>query len=388
MTETKRIAKWDNVRLLLMFCVVLGHIINYLDLDMDTMNSVYLFIYAFHMPAFIFMSGLFAKRAVRHFRYDKAFTFLALYFVIKFSLFLTRVALSREAGFKLFSTIGVDWYAFVLFLFYLVTMFLQRFDRRYVLLASIFFGCMAGYDLTLGGRMVLARACSFYPFFVLGFALEQETLLKISRKLWVKLVAIVVLVAAGIVAAQCYNDLKWLLPILKGFSYRNLDEELFQFGGLYRLGSYAVAFLMTFAVIILIPSFRGFWSKLGSRTMSIYAFHYCIIMIVCSGLVINKHHLKFIMAKRMTESQANLWIVLIALLITVVLALRPFDWLVRLFTVPPLVKDKAPAGEGAAEADPATENTVRIPKLPEGSSEKEEELEHTQPISVAGEESE
>ncbi|MDO5548868.1 MAG: acyltransferase family protein [Eubacteriales bacterium] len=378
MTETKRIAKWDNIRLFLMFCVVLGHIINYVELDTDTMNSVYLFIYAFHMPAFIFLSGLFAKRAVRSFRYDKAFTFLALYFVIKFSLFLTRVALSREAAFKLLSTIGVDWYAFVLFLFYLVTMFLQRFDRRYVLLATLFFGCMAGYDLTLGGRMALARACSFYPFFVLGFALEQETVLKVSRKLWAKLTAAVILIAAGIVAAQCYDELEWLLPILKGFSYRNLEEDLFEYGALYRLGSYAVAFLMIFAVIVLIPSFRGFWSKLGSRTMSIYAFHYCLIMIICSGLVIDKHHMKFILARRMSETQADLWMVGIALLITVVLALRPFDWLVRLFTVPPLAKPRTADAEPAEEA----QATVRIPALPE------EELEHTQPIPNVTEESE
>ena len=148
-TETKRIAKWDNIRLLLIFCVVLGHIINYVERDADLLNRIYLFIYAFHMPAFVFLSGLFSKRAVRGHRYDKAFTFLALYFLIKFALFLTRVALSREAAFKLFSTIGVDWYAFVIFLFYLVTIFLQKFDRRYVLLISVFFGCMAGYGLAL-----------------------------------------------------------------------------------------------------------------------------------------------------------------------------------------------------------------------------------------------
>jgi fucose 4-O-acetylase-like acetyltransferase len=374
MAETKRVAKWDNIRLVLIFCVVLGHIINYVELDQPDMNSVYLFIYAFHMPAFIFLSGLFAKNAVRNFRYDKAFTFLALYFVIKFSLFLTRVALAREASFKLLSTIGVDWYALCIFLFYLVTMFLQRFDMRYVLLISIFFGCMAGYDLTLGGRMVLARACSFYPFFALGFALDQESILKVSRKLWAKLLAIALVIAAAIVAAQCYDDLNWILPLLKGFSYRNLDEELFQYGGLYRLGCYAVAFLLIFAVIVLIPAVRGFWTKLGSRTMSIYAFHYCFIMVICSGLIIQKHHVKFLLVRRMTEGQANAWIVGIALLITVVTALRPFDWLVRLLTVPPLAKSRRRIN--AAEP---WEN-----RFPTG--EEDMDLENTQPLPAVSEE--
>lgn len=369
-TETKRIAKWDNVRLLLIFCVVLGHIINYVERDADLLNRIYLFIYAFHMPAFVFLSGLFSKRAVRGHRYDKAFTFLALYFLIKFALFLTRVALSREAEFKLFSTIGVDWYAFVIFLFYLVTMFLQKFDKRYALLISVFFGCMAGYDLTLGGRMVLARACSFYPFFLLGFWMEQETLLKVSRKLWAKLLGVLILIAAGTVSALYYDDLEWMIPILKGFSYRNLDEELFVYGGLYRLASYAVALLMTFAVIALVPSLRGFWSKLGSRTMSIYALHYCIIMIVCSGIKIGRHHVKFYLLNELTENAALRWMLLVALLITIVLGLRPFDWLVRRITVPPLAK---PSAEGTA--GPVHQTTEPLPDLTE-------ELEYTQPIPI------
>ena len=321
------------------------------------------------MPAFVFLSGLFSKRAVRGHRYDKAFTFLALYFLIKFALFLTRVALSREAAFKLFSTIGVDWYAFVIFLFYLVTMFLQKFDRRYVLLISVFFGCMAGYDLTLGGQMVLARACSFYPFFLLGFWMEQDTLLKMSRKIWVKLLGAAVLIAAGVVSALYYDDLEWIVPVLKGFSYRNLDEDLFVYGGLYRLAVYVVALLMTFAVIVLVPSLRGFWSKLGSRTMSIYALHYCIIMIVCSGIKIGKHHVKFYLLNELPEDSALRWMLLIALLITIVLGLRPFDWLVRRITVPPLAKQ--PAGE---PSEPLRQTTEPIPDLPE------EVFEQTQPI--------
>ncbi len=332
---TKRIAKWDNARLLLILCVVLGHVINYVRLDGDVMNRVYLFIYAFHMPAFIFLSGLFAKRAVRGYRYDKALTFLLLYFVIKFSLFLTRVAIAKEAEFRILSTVGIDWYALAIFLFYLVMMLLQRFDKRYVIPAVLFFGCMAGYDLTLGGRMVLARATAFFPFFVLGFYLNADTLLAISRKVWVKLLAVVILIAAGWTAANYYDDLAWLIPILKGFAYRNLDEDLFYFGGLFRLGSYAVALLMMFAVLALVPSIRGVWSTMGSRTMAVYAFHYSVITWLFSGMGVKK-----LMIKEMTEAQANIWMVVIAVAVVVILSLKPFDWLIRLFAVPPLERSE------------------------------------------------
>ena len=348
MTMTKRIAKWDNARLLLIFCVVLGHVINYVRMDGVGMDRAYLFIYAFHMPAFVFLSGMFSKRAVQSYRYDKAFTFLLLYFVIKFSLFLTRVAVSKEAEMRMLSTVGVDWYALAIFLFYLVMMFLQRFDKRYVILASILFGCLAGYDLTLGGKLVLARATAFFPFFALGFYLNRDTLLTVSRKIWSKLLSLAVLIAAGWTAATCYDDLKWLLPLIKGFAYRNLDKDMFYFGGLLRLGIYAVALLLTFAVLVLVPSVRGFWSVLGSRTMAVYALHYSAITCVMSGFGVKKT-----MVKTMTEGQANTWMVVIALAIVVVLSLKPFDWLVRLLTVPPLAK-KPPAEnteKGTAETE-------------------------------------
>lgn len=336
MSMTKRIAKWDNARLLLIFCVVLGHVINNVRMDGEVMDRVYLFIYAFHMPAFVFLSGMFSKQAVQSYRYDKAFTFLLLYFVIKFSLFLMRMAVGKSPDMRLLYTVGIDWYALAIFLFYLVMMFLQRFDKRYVIGAALLLGCMAGYDLTLGGKLVLARATAFFPFFALGFYWNGDALLAVSRRVWSKLLAAAVLAAAGWTAAMCYDDLKWLLPLLKGFAYRVLDKELFYFGGLYRLGIYAVALLLTFAVLVLVPSVRGFWSVMGSRTMSVYALHYSAITWLMSGM-----HIKKTMVKTMTEEQANLWMVVITLAIVVVLSLKPFDWFVRLLSVPPLARTQA-----------------------------------------------
>ena len=360
MSETTRIAKWDNIRLVLIFCVVLGHVINYARMDTDSMNRVYLYIYAFHMPAFVFLSGMFSRNAVQQYRYDKAFTFLLLYFVIKFSLFLTRIAIGKDADFHLSSTVGIDWYALAIFMFYLVTMFLQRFDRRYLVPAVIFFGCMAGYDLSLGGKLILARATAFYPFFLIGFCCNRDALLRISRNVLLKLAALAFLVAMGWVAAVHYEDLSWLMPVLKGFSYRNLDEDLFYFGGLIRLGCYAVALLMTLAVIMVVPAFRGFWSRFGSRTMGVYAFHYCLITVVMSGWGVKK-----LMLKEMTEVQANQWMVVIALVIVLLLSLRPVDWLIRLLTVPPLRRDKAePPLEEVAPRSECRAEPAQTPETP------------------------
>lgn len=57
----KRIALWDNLKLFLIFLVVLGHLsFDYFD-SSQMFRTISMVIYTFHMPAFVFISGLFVK---------------------------------------------------------------------------------------------------------------------------------------------------------------------------------------------------------------------------------------------------------------------------------------------------------------------------------------
>lgn len=71
--NTKRIYKWDNLKCFLIVMVVIGHFVNQYAPISNTMKSLSLFIYSFHMPLFIFLSGLLQKKwGARHpFRWDK-----------------------------------------------------------------------------------------------------------------------------------------------------------------------------------------------------------------------------------------------------------------------------------------------------------------------------
>lgn len=52
---------FDNAKFLLIFLVVFGHILRSFINDNNFMLYLYKFIYTFHMPAFILVSGYFAK---------------------------------------------------------------------------------------------------------------------------------------------------------------------------------------------------------------------------------------------------------------------------------------------------------------------------------------
>jgi len=57
----KRDSYFDNAKILLIFLVVFGHFIqSYIDMNLF-ISYMYNFIYTFHMPAFIIISGFFAK---------------------------------------------------------------------------------------------------------------------------------------------------------------------------------------------------------------------------------------------------------------------------------------------------------------------------------------
>ena len=56
-----REAYFDNAKLLLIFLVVFGHIIQHLKSSIPLADVLYQWVYLFHMPAFVFVSGFFAK---------------------------------------------------------------------------------------------------------------------------------------------------------------------------------------------------------------------------------------------------------------------------------------------------------------------------------------
>ena len=59
---SSRLYKWDNYKLFLIICVVLGHIGNYYAASSPLLAKAQFWVYLFHMPAFIFVSGLFSKK--------------------------------------------------------------------------------------------------------------------------------------------------------------------------------------------------------------------------------------------------------------------------------------------------------------------------------------
>lgn len=161
---------YDNIKGILTFCVVFGHFLeirNYGPLG----QLLYLVIYSFHMPTFLFLSGFFARYNPRG-----MLRLLLLYgiFQVLYHLFAHNVLLSPPIG-DILSFFLIPywllWYIPVLLYCQLSLLLWQRAKtavRVIMLLLSIGISLICGYCSWIGYGLSLSRYLVFLPYFLLG----------------------------------------------------------------------------------------------------------------------------------------------------------------------------------------------------------------------------
>lgn len=278
-----RIAIWDNLKFVLIYTVVVGHLAEYYTEYSDNIKSLYFFIYLFHMPAFVFLAGMFGKNTISDRKYDKVLGYFVLYFVMKIIFYIARLTLHGSASLQLFYEPGVPWFIFAMAIYYLLTMFLQKFERKYVLMFSILLACFAGYDESIGDYFVLSRIIAFYPFFYIGFCMKQEKVIEKVKKKSIQISSLALLFMLAYVCVNHIESIYWLLPLLKGrYSFFTLQYPAY--GCLLRAIWYVLGFVLILGLVSITPNRQVFFTEMGTRTIQVYALHAILIYIwhVCN----------------------------------------------------------------------------------------------------------
>ncbi len=315
-----RIRKWDILKFFLMFCVVLGHFADYHAADSEIARSLFLLIYSFHMPLFIFVSGLFSKRMIDERRWDKILGYLVLYFFTKVLVFAYDAIFKQEFEFRLFGETGLAWFMFALFAFALITVGASRFKPAYVFVFALVLSLLTGYDNSVNSELVISRIIVFYPFYYAGYCIDPKKLENLSRKIPAKLVSLV-LIGVLIWVAFTFEGLYCVRPMFTGqHPYKSLGAGE-DFGPLIRLACYAVSALACLCLVVLTPNRKGrsAVAKLGQFTLSVYVFHYIILKLLYNTFEIKQYF---------TEENM-IWLLLpIALATTLLLSNKWFNALV------------------------------------------------------------
>ena len=267
-TSTSRDPFFDNAKMLLVTLVVVGHSWTLFP-DWSESSPVYTFLYAWHVPAFVLVTGYLS----RSFTYTRAnLRKLLTTVVLPYLVFETLLALFRSAvGGEDLSTLYVDphwpmWYLSVLFLWRLATPVLTR--VRHPLLLAVTVSLLGG--ATSGDPLDLARALGLLPFFVLGLTVTRAHLERLAG-------ARVRVVATGLFATSFVVAVLVTPSVGKEWLYwRTSYGELgvtFTEGVLLRGLMLAVAGVLTLSALALIPRSQRWFTPLGSASLVVYLFH-------------------------------------------------------------------------------------------------------------------
>jgi len=279
----KRSAYWDNVKAILIFLVVLGHFLLAMQKKSVLVEAVYWWIYSFHMPAFVFASGYFAKSFVKkNGDRSRLLGFLIVYVVFTILLWIMNMINTKEFRLpSLFSTGSAQWYMLAMFVWYLLLLFAAGFSGKVSIPVAFLIGLLVGIDENAGNFLSMSRIIVFFPFFLSGYYFKGECLEKIT-KLW-KVLGAVFLSAVFVVLLYFRKPLTPLLRCVYGDkSYAAM--ELTSAEGIFFRGMwYFFAVCMIAALLCVVSSRRHFYTYIGEYTLPIYVIHR-VLRDVFSGL--------------------------------------------------------------------------------------------------------
>jgi fucose 4-O-acetylase-like acetyltransferase len=276
-STSKRSMYFDNAKFILIFLVVFGHLISPLKEQDGILFTLYTVIFLFHMPAFILISGYFAKGYKKKGYFLKTIRKVLLpYFIFQIIYSIYYYLNGQKAALE-FDFLQPHWSLWFLLSLFFWNLLLYLFAKlRWMgLCVAVGLGIAIGFVDNAGSYLSLSRTFVFFPYFLLGYLLNGEQLKKAVRAKYSLPIGLLIMI--GTLTFLGFNFPQHAVPWLLGdTSYANMgSEELAD--GLLRGLQYLLTFIVVFGFLALIPSNQLKVSIIGERTLYIYLFHGFII---------------------------------------------------------------------------------------------------------------
>lgn len=288
----ERLAYFDNVKGVLIALVVIGHLLEpcaKLGAEALAGFKVLDFIYMFHMPLFIFVTGLFSKSVFKQgrFRAEVSLFYFAICFLMYTGLMVEKLCLGSEVSFNYLTLNGrIPWYLMVAGFYVLGVPFFARLKPSVAMGGGLVISLLAG--LVDGTNMFSAsRAITFLPVFLAGFYLSPQAIVNQMknelpgrhRLLMALSVGIVVI---GFLFFQLCGPQKLEFFLTLFYGKGSYDDMLAASGldlsvgvcMLLRLVSYGAVAAMGVALLALLPTRRvSLLTNAGARSLQVYVLH-------------------------------------------------------------------------------------------------------------------
>lgn len=273
-----RDSRLDNAKFILIALVVFGHAIEPLR-DYAPTQVLYYWIYLFHMPAFIMISGYLSKNFDSSpKRVEKAVLTLAVPYLIFWTVHQTIYAVDEglPESLSMLKPTWSLWFLIALFLWRLSVPVWRR--LRWPVTTAVVMSVFAA-TADLGTTLSLGRLLSFLPFFVLGLSLRKEHFALLDRA-WARIGAVAVFAvtfAFALFIADEEVSREWLFW-RESLTDRDIEPLIPSVA--IRLIFMGIALAMSFAVLALTPKKRTWFTKLGLYTLFVYLGHSVVLIIL------------------------------------------------------------------------------------------------------------
>ncbi|MBT2511651.1 acyltransferase family protein [Streptomyces sp. ISL-98] len=271
----KRDAFFDNAKYLLIVLVAVAHSWEALEGSRAT-KAIYIFIYTFHMPAFIVISGYLSRSfAARPHQIKRLVTGIAVPYVVfevAYSLFKRYVDDAPDHAISLLDPFFLTWFLAALFIWRLTTPLWRL--LRHPMPVALGLAALGSVTPDVGADLNLQRVLQFLPFFVLGLCLKPEHL-QIVRRREVRLLAVPLFVGALLFAYWAATRMK-----TSWFFRTNSAQELdgpWWLGPVMTFALFGCSLLLTAAFLSWVPRRHMWFTVLGAGTICGYLLHGFVI---------------------------------------------------------------------------------------------------------------
>ena len=275
---------------ILIILVVAGHFFQVmLDCAGESMKAVtpliegsILFIYAFHMPVFVFISGYLSKNKEKR-RQNAFFDLFLLYLIYEIIVGGIYLVLSPQKGLGVFQNLlfprYASWYLLSLFIWRLLLPDLVRIKGILWIAFVLNLGTCLFADL--GSSFDLRRTLGFLFYFLLGYYASDEVINRIQKHIscWLARFGLGIELVVFILVLHYYP----IYPRALYVFVRKVSVDEFSHW-YYAISYYAIAFFVTIVTGLLfvcaIKSKNNHIEKIGADTMPLYLSHAIIYHIV------------------------------------------------------------------------------------------------------------
>ncbi|MFF7563824.1 acyltransferase family protein [Streptomyces pseudovenezuelae] len=268
----ERDAFFDNAKYLAIVLVAVGHAWEPLRDGSRAVSALYLLVYAFHMPAFIVVSGYFSRNFdASPGRLRRLVTGLVVPYVVfetAYTFFTRWTDQVPDRPVSLLDPLYLTWFLVALFVWRLSTPLWKR--VRHPVPVALVVAMLATLTPSIGDDLDLQRVLQFLPYFVLGLSLRPEHFRLVRRR--------AVRMVAGPVFAVALVAAYWVVPRMSSawLYHRDSAQELGApawSGPVMTLVAFGCSLVLVGCFLALVPGRRTWFTVLGAGTLYGYLLH-------------------------------------------------------------------------------------------------------------------